>query len=86
MLQRILNVLDVREDVVNLLIEDPVNSIDELTELNQKLEDKDYAKQMVVISVKTHLFRLVVSVVVYSNCQCSFGFCLSLTYCSIYLG
>ena len=60
MLQRILNVLDVREDVVNPLIEDPVNNIDELTELNQKLEDKDYAKQMVVISVKTHLFRHVV--------------------------
>ena len=26
------------------------------------------------------------SVVVYSNCQCSSAFCLSLTYCSIYLG
>ena len=26
------------------------------------------------------------SVVVYSNCLCSSAFCLSLTYCSIYLG
>ena len=26
------------------------------------------------------------SVVGYSNCQCSSAFCLSLTYCSIYLG
>ena len=31
-------------------------------------------------------FQCDASVVVYSNCQCSSVFCLSLTYCSIYLG
>ena len=32
------------------------------------------------------LFQGGASVVVYSNCQCSFAFCWSLTYCSFYLG